>query len=54
MLRLVAQGLSNAQIAERLIISPYTVNAHLRSIYSKLEVSSRIAVVQFASKHNLI
>ncbi len=37
-LRLVAQGLSNAQIAERLIISPYTVNAHMRSIYSKLEV----------------
>src|SRR2546430_3788867 len=40
-LRLVAQGLTNAQIAERLIISPYTVNAHMRSIYSKLEVNSR-------------
>jgi predicted ATPase/serine/threonine protein kinase/DNA-binding CsgD family transcriptional regulator len=53
-LRLVAQGLSNAQIAERLIISPYTVNAHMRSIYSKLEVSSRIAVMQFATKHHLI
>jgi ATP/maltotriose-dependent transcriptional regulator MalT len=53
-LRLVAQGLSNAQIAERLIISPYTVNAHMRSIYSKLEVNSRIAVMQFASRHHLI
>ena len=52
-LRLVAQGLSNAQIAERLIISPYTVNAHMRSIYSKLEVSSRIAVMQFATRHHL-
>lgn len=53
-LRLVAQGLSNAQIAEQLIISPYTVNAHMRSIYSKLDVSSRIAVMQFASRHHLI
>ena len=53
-LRLVAQGLSNAQIAQRLIISPYTVNAHMRSIYSKLEVSSRIAVMQYAARHNLL
>ena len=53
-LRLVAQGLSNAQIAEQLIIRPYTVNAHMRSIYSKLEVNSRIAVMQFASRHHLI
>jgi DNA-binding NarL/FixJ family response regulator len=53
-LRLVAQGLSNAQIAEQLVISPYTVNAHMRSIYNKLEVNSRIAVVQFATKHHLI
>jgi DNA-binding NarL/FixJ family response regulator len=53
-LRLVAEGLSNAQIAERLVISPYTVNAHMRSIYNKLEVNSRIAVVQFATKHHLI
>lgn len=53
-LRLVAQGLSNAQIAEQLVISPYTVNAHMRSIYNKLEVNSRIAVVQFATKHHLV
>jgi ATP/maltotriose-dependent transcriptional regulator MalT len=53
-LRLVAQGLSNAQIAEQLIISPYTVNAHMRSIYNKLEVTSRIAVMQYAIRHHLI
>jgi DNA-binding CsgD family transcriptional regulator len=53
-LRLVAQGLSNVQIAEHLVISPYTVNAHMRSIYSKLDVNSRIAVMQFASRHHLI
>ena len=53
-LRLVAQGLSNAQIAAHLIISPYTVNAHMRSIYSKLEVTSRIAAMRYAAEHHLI
>src|SRR5260370_2244124 len=42
-LRLVAQGLTDAQVAEHLIISPRTVNWHLTSIYSKLGVSSRTA-----------
>lgn len=53
-LRLVAHGLTNAQIAEQLTISPYTVNAHMRSIYSKLEMNSRIAVMQYAAGHHLI
>jgi DNA-binding NarL/FixJ family response regulator len=53
-LRLVAQGLSNAQIAEQLTISLYTVNAHVRSIYSKLEVTSRFAAMRFAAEHHLI
>jgi DNA-binding CsgD family transcriptional regulator len=35
-LHLVAQGLTDAQVADALVISPRTVNAHLRSIYSKL------------------
>src|SRR5215472_9903855 len=39
-LRLVAQGMTDAQIAEQLVISPRTVNWHLTSIYSKLGVSS--------------
>ena len=41
-LRLLAQGLTDAQIAETLVISTRTVNAHLRSIYSKLDVTSCI------------
>lgn len=40
-LRLLAQGLTNAQIAERLVVSPLTVHTHLGSIYSKLGVTSR-------------
>jgi ATP/maltotriose-dependent transcriptional regulator MalT len=53
-LRLVAQGLTDAQIAEILVISPRTVNAHLRSIYSKLDIPSRHAATYFALEHHLI
>jgi DNA-binding NarL/FixJ family response regulator len=53
-LRLVAQGLSDARIAEVLVISPRTVNAHLRSIYSKLDITSRHAATLFALKQQLI
>ncbi|MDQ2717527.1 MAG: LuxR C-terminal-related transcriptional regulator, partial [Chloroflexota bacterium] len=52
-LRLLARGLTNAQIAERLVISPRTVNAHLRSIYGKLAVTSRHAAIRYAIDHNL-
>ncbi|GAC1357235.1 MAG: hypothetical protein NVSMB38_39390 [Ktedonobacteraceae bacterium] len=47
-LRFVAQGLTNVQIAEELVISSRTVNAHLRSIYKKLKTSSRIAITRYA------
>jgi len=53
-LRLVAQGLSDAQVAQTLVISPRTVNAHLRSIYSKLGITSRHAATLFALQHHLI
>ena len=52
-LRLVAQGLTDAQVAEQLVISPRTVNWHLTSIYSKLGVSSRSAAARFAVEHHL-
>jgi DNA-binding CsgD family transcriptional regulator len=52
-LRLLAQGLTYAQIAERLIISWRTVNAHLTSIYSKLGVNSRQEATHFAVKHHI-
>ncbi len=53
-LRVVALGLTDAQVAERLVLSARTVNSHLRSIYSKLEVSSRIAAVRYALDHDLL
>ena len=53
-LRLVAQGLTDAQIAQILIISPRTVNAHLRSIFSKLNITSRHAATHFVLEHHLM
>jgi DNA-binding CsgD family transcriptional regulator len=52
-LGLVAQGMTNAQVAERLFLSPRTVNAHLNSIYHKLGVNSRSAATRFAVEHDL-
>ena len=52
-LRLVAQGLTNPQIAQQLILSPNTVHTHVRSILKKLGVSSRGALVHFALEHHL-
>ncbi len=53
-LRLVANGLSDAQIAEQLVISRRTVNTHLSSIYSKLGVNSRTAAMRFTLDHHLL
>jgi predicted ATPase/DNA-binding CsgD family transcriptional regulator len=53
-LRLVAQGLSNAQIAEQLVISLLTVKAHMRSLYNKLSISSRSAATRYAIEHQLV
>jgi predicted ATPase/DNA-binding CsgD family transcriptional regulator len=53
-LRLVAQGLTDAQIVEQLIISPRTVNSHLTSIYSKIGVSSRTAATRYAIECHLV
>lgn len=53
-LRLVASGWSDAQVAEQLVISPRTVNGHLRSIYNKINVNSRSAATRYAMEHALI
>jgi ATP/maltotriose-dependent transcriptional regulator MalT len=53
-LGLVAEGLTNIQIAQRLFLSPRTVQRHLNSIYHKLGVSSRAAATRFALEHSLL
>ena len=51
---LVAEGLTNPQVGERLYLSPRTVGQHLRSIYRKLGVSSRAAAAREALERGLI
>jgi HD-GYP domain-containing protein (c-di-GMP phosphodiesterase class II) len=53
-LRLVATGFSNPEIAERLVISPRTAEHHVQHIYRKLGVRSRPAVAFFAMEHGLV
>jgi DNA-binding NarL/FixJ family response regulator len=53
-LRLVARGMTNAEIAEALFLSRRTVHAHLRSIFHKLEVGHRSAATRFAIQHGLL
>jgi len=53
-LRLVAQGLTNEQVAQRLVISPRTVDSHLSAIYSKIGVSSRVAATRYAMQQHLV
>ena len=53
-LRLLAQGLTSAQIAERLVIGRVAVNSHVRSIYSKLGITSRSAATRYALEHHLL
>jgi predicted ATPase/DNA-binding CsgD family transcriptional regulator len=53
-LRLVAEGLTAPQVAERLFLSVRTVENHLRSIYSKLNVSTRAAATRIAVENGLL
>lgn len=53
-LRLVAVGKTNREIAEALTISEHTVSRHLQNIFGKLEVSTRAAATAFAFQHQLV
>ena len=47
--RLVAEGLTNREVAERLFVSHHTVSAHLRHVFAKLNVNSRVELTRIAS-----
>ena len=53
-LRLVATGLSNQEIATALVISEHTVRRHLQNIFAKIGVPSRAAATAYAFQHDLI
>ena len=53
-LRLVATGKSNRDIAATLVISEHTVARHVQNIFAKLDVSSRGAAGAFAFEHDLV
>jgi DNA-binding NarL/FixJ family response regulator len=53
-LRLVATGRTNRDIAAALVLSEHTVARHLQNIFAKLGVSSRAAATAFAFEHDLV
>jgi non-specific serine/threonine protein kinase len=53
-LRLVARGLTDSQVAAQLVLSPRTVQSHLSTIYSKLGVATRTAAVRVARDRGLV
>jgi HD-GYP domain-containing protein (c-di-GMP phosphodiesterase class II)/predicted DNA-binding protein (UPF0251 family) len=53
-LRLVSRGLSNAEIAERLVLSRRTVEHHVQDVYLKIGASTRAGAAMFALQHGLL
>jgi DNA-binding CsgD family transcriptional regulator len=51
--RLVADGLTNREVAERLFVSPHTVNSHLRHVFAKLGINSRVELARFARDYEM-
>jgi DNA-binding NarL/FixJ family response regulator len=53
-LRALAEGLGDKEIAERLHVGTRTVHTHVTSILAKLEVSSRMQALVFAARHGVV
>jgi len=50
--RLVTEGFTNREVAERLYVSPNTVSSHLRHAFEKLGINSRVALARMAGGHS--
>jgi len=50
--RLVTEGFTNREVAERLYVSPNTVSSHLRRAFEKLGINSRVALTRMAAEHS--
>ena len=53
-LELIAEGYTNPQIAEKLFISPFTVDSHRKNLIAKLNVKNTAMLIRFAVEHKLI
>ena len=53
-LRLLAEGYSNKEIAEKLVVSPSTVHTHRSNLMEKLELSNRRELIQYARQRGII
>lgn len=51
-IELVAEGLTNRQIGHRLLMSHHTVDFHLRQIFRKLDINSRVHLTRLKIKHD--
>jgi len=50
--RLVAEGMTNREVAARLFLSPHTVDSHLRHVFAKLAISSRVDLTRWVMAHD--
>ena len=53
MLRLLTAGRSNAEIAQELVLSVFTVERHVANIYTKIGARGRAAAIAYAHRHGL-
>ena len=54
MLALIAEGLSNAEIAERLVLGETTVKSHINHLFAKIHARNRAEAVRYAYDHGFV